>query len=341
MEEKKILIVNNGSTSVKMSLFNLKGSLLESIIFKNEEKKEKKLWLEKIENLEKIGFRIVHGGDMSGVQELNKKTLKKIEEFKIFAPIHNSLVLLEIEDMRKIFAKQKFFGYFDTAFHQTIQESIYTYPINQKIAKKYNIRKYGFHGIAIESALDKIEKLYKSENSKLPKNIIFAHLGGGSSITAVKNKRSFATTMELTPISGLMMNTRVGNVDSDLDKILVQKMGKTIYEISDMLNYESGFYGVTGKKGMKNIFDEWKSKTDKKSVLAVEIYLKEIIERVSGFTGLMGGFDLIVFSGGIGFKNKYLAKEVMKRLEKTFGKKDFLKVDIDEEEIIFEKIKNK
>ncbi|HIP33599.1 MAG TPA: hypothetical protein EYG89_02440 [Bacteroidia bacterium] len=212
--------------------------------------------MEKIEDLEKIGFRIVHGGNMSGVVELNKKALKKIEEFKIFAPIHNSLVLLEIENVRRIFAKQKFFGYFDTAFHQTIQESIYTYPINQKIAKKYNIRKYGFHGIAVESALNKIEKLYKNEKIKLPKNIIFSHLGGGSSITAVKNKKSFATTMELTPISGLMMNTRVGNVDSDLDKILVQKMGKTIYEISDMLNYESGFFGLTGKKGMKNIFDE-------------------------------------------------------------------------------------
>ena len=242
------------------------------------------------------------------------------------------------QNIRRIFAKQKFFGYFDTAFHQTIQESIYTYPINQKIAKKYKIRKYGFHGIAVESALNKIEKLYKSEKIKIPKKIIFAHLGGGSSITAVKNKKSFATTMELTPISGLMMNTRVGNVDSDLDKILVQKMGKSIYEISDMLNYESGFFGLTGKKGMKNIFDEWKSKSNEKSVLAVEIYLKEIIERISGFAGLMGGIDLIVFSGGIGFKNKYLAKEVIKRLEKAFGKINFLKVEVDEEKIIFEKI---
>ncbi len=337
--KKKILIVNNGSTSVKMSVFNLKGDLLESIIFRNEEKKEKQEWLKKIENLDRVGFRIVHGGDITGIQELNKKTLKKIEEFKIFAPIHNSLVLLEIENMRKIFTKQKFFGYFDTAFHQTIQESIFTYPINQKIAKKYNIRKYGFHGIAIESALKKVQELHKSENKKLPKNIIFAHLGGGSSITAVKNKKSFATTMELTPISGLMMTTRVGNVDSDLDKILVQKMGKTIYEISDMLNYESGFYGLTGKKDMKKIFDEWKNKSNQKSILAVEIYLKEIIERISGFTGLMGGINLIVFSGGIGFKNKYLAKEVIKRLEKTFGKINFLKVDVDEERIIFEKIK--
>jgi acetate kinase len=158
--------------------------------------------------------------------------------------------------MRRIFASQKFFGYFDTAFHQTISKDIYTYAIDPKIAKKYNIRKYGFHGIAVESALDKIEKLYKSEKVKLPKKIIFAHLGGGSSITAVKNKKSFATTMELTPISGLMMTTRVGDVDSDLDKILAKKMNKSIYEISDMLNYESGFLGLTGTKDIKKIFDE-------------------------------------------------------------------------------------
>lgn len=336
---KKILIVNNGSTSVKFSLFNLKGELIEKKEFKNTQKKEKAKWLKNINDLEKIGFRIVHGGNLTGIVELDEKILKKIDEFKIFAPIHNSLALLEIEHMRELFIEQKFFGYFDTSFHQTIQESIYTYPINQKIAKKYNIRKYGFHGIAVESALEKVIFKYKNEKKVLPKNIIFAHLGGGSSITAVQNKKSFATTMELTPISGLMMNTRVGNVDSDLDKILVQKMGKTIYEISDMLNYESGFYGMTGKKEMKIIFDEWKEKTNKKSELAVEIYLKEIIERISGFAGLMGGIDLIVFSGGIGFKNKYLAKEVMKRLSGTFGKKDFLKVETDEEKIIFNKIK--
>jgi len=339
--KKKILIVNNGSTSVKFSLFDIKGNLLEKKEFKSEEKKEKKEWLSKIEDLEKIGFRIVHGGDLTGVQELNKKILKKIEEFKIFAPIHNSLVLNEVVEMRRIFAKQKFFGYFDTAFHQSISKEIFTYAIKPEIAKKYKIRKYGFHGIAVESALSKIEKLYKSEKVKLPKKIIFAHLGGGSSITAVKNKKSVATTMELTPISGLMMTTRVGNVDSDLDKILVQKMKKNIYEISDILNYESGFYGLTGTKDIKKIFDEWKKNKNSKYGLAVEIFLNQIIERISGFIGLLEGIDLIVFSGGIGFKNKYLAKEVIKRLEKTFGKIDYLRVEVDEAEVIFEKIRKK
>ncbi len=253
---KKILILNNGSTSVKISLFNFKGNLIEKKEFKNEEKKEKKGFLKKLEGVEKIAFRVVHGGDLKEAVEIDKKILKKIEEFQIFAPIHNSLVLKEIKEMRKIFPKEKFFAYFDTAFHQNISPEIFTYPINQKIAQKYKIRKYGFHGIAVESALSKIEKLYKSEKVKLPKKIIFAHLGGGASITAVKNKKSFATTMELTPISGLMMTTRVGNVDSDLDKILAKKMKKNIYEISDMLNYESGFYGLTGTKDIKKIFDE-------------------------------------------------------------------------------------
>ena len=253
---KKILILNNGSTSVKISLFDKKGNLFEEKNFKNEEKKEKQEWLRNLEGIEKIGFRVVHGGDQKEATEIDRKVLKKIQEFQIFAPIHNSLVLNEIQELRKIFPKEKFFAYFDTAFHQSIQKEIYTYPISPKIAEKYKIRKYGFHGIAVESALSKIEKLYKSENLKLPKKIIFAHLGGGASITAVKNKKSFATTMELTPISGLMMTTRVGNVDSDLDKILAQKMKKSIYEISDILNYESGFYGLTGSKDIKEIFEK-------------------------------------------------------------------------------------
>lgn len=334
----KILIVNNGSTSVKFSLFNLRGDILEKKEFDNFQKNEKIKWLKSLENIIKVGFRIVHGGDLTRAVELNKKNLKEIEEFKIFAPIHNSLALLEIKEMKKIFASQKFFGYFDTVFHQTIKQSIYSYPIKQSIASKYKIRKYGFHGIAVESALDKIEKLYKSEKIQLPKNIIFAHLGGGSSITAVKNKKSFATTMELTPISGLMMATRVGNVDFDLAKILVKEMNLNIDEVSNIMNKESGFYGLTGKKDIKKIFDEWKEKSNQKSELAVEIYLNQIIERISGFIGLLGGIDLIVFSGGIGFRNKYLAKEVMKRLNKVFNNKNFIKVKVDEEKVIFDKI---
>jgi len=336
---KKTLILNNGSTSVKISLFDKKGNLLERKVFRNEENEEKKKWLKSFEEIERVAFRVVHGGDLNEAVKIDKKILKKIQDFQIFAPIHNSLVLKEIEEMRKIFPKEKFFAYFDTAFHQTISPEIFTYPIKPKIAQKYKIRKYGFHGIAVESALLKIEKLYKSEKVKLPKKIIFAHLGGGASITAVKNKKSFATTMELTPISGLMMTTRVGNVDSDLDKILAQKMKKNIYEISDMLNYESGFYGLTGTKDIRKIFDEWKKNKNSKYGLAVEIFINQILERIGGFMAQMGGVDLIVFSGGIGFKNKFLAKEVMKRLEKTFGKINFLKVDVDEEEIIFEKIK--
>ena len=128
------------------------------------------------------------------------------------------------------------------------------------------------------------------------------------------------------------------NKEINKQRIMEKIFNKTIYEISDMLNYESGFFGMTGKKDMKEIFDEWKNNSNDKSFLAVEIYFKEIIERISGFFGLMEGVDLIVFSGGIGFKNKYLVKEVIKRLEKTFGKRDFLKIEVDEEKIIFEKI---
>jgi len=147
--------------------------------------------------------------------------------------------------------------------------------------------------------------------------------------------------MEITPISGLMMVTRIGNVDSDLDKILAKLTNKTIDEISNDFNFNSGFYGLTGTKDIKKIFDQWKKNPKSKYGLAVEIYLNQIIQIVAGYITLLEGVDLITFSGGIGYKNEYLSKEVLKRLKPIFGKIESLKIDVNEEKIIFQKINQK
>ncbi len=335
---KEILIINPGSTSTKYKVFDLKGNVLSEQVFLLKQKKQELSFLKNIENIEKIGIRVVHGGDVSKTSRITESLKKKIEEFLDFAPIHNKRALETIYKIEKLFPRVPFFASFDTAFHRTIPEYLSTYAIPVKLAQRYKLKKYGFHGLAVQSALRKfIEKKEDIELEEI-KNIIFVHLGGGCSITAVKNGKSFCTSMGLTPISGIMMVTRPGDIDSDLDKILSHKEHKSIDKISHILNYESGFLGMTGSKDTLKIFEK-AQKGSKKEKLSFDMFVADITKTIFAYTGLMQGVDAVVFSGGIGYGNKYLRNTVTKKL-KMLGiqKKDIYKVDIDEEEVIFNKI---
>jgi acetate kinase len=211
--------------------------------------------------------------------------------------------------------------------------------MDQKIAKKFHLKKYGFHGIAVESALKKVEEKIE----KIPEKIIFAHLGGGSSVTAVQNGKSLINSMGLTPISGLMMTTRIGNVDSDLDKILAQKIGKPLNVISDLFSRKSGFLGLTGSENIKEIFEKVQSGKDgfEKENLAFDIFLNQVVQKIGAYSALMRGTDLLVFSGGIGEGNSFFRKEILKRIEHLgIDNKKVLAIKVDEEKIIFDKIKD-
>ena len=341
-----ILIINPGSTAVKYTVFSNKGEELERIkfTFSKEDILKNKIFLKKIysDGIIKIGIRIVHGGDLKGPILIDKNILDIIKKFEIFAPIHNKIALAEIKKIQKIFKDIKIYAIFDTDFHQTIPEENYIIPIDQKIAKKYRIRKYGFHGIALQSIISKLKK----KNKKLPQKVIACHLGGGSSITAIKSGKSFITSMGLTPISGVMMKTRVGDIDSDADKILAKLMKKSVAYVSDMFSNYSGFLGLAGTTDTKIIFEkaqiEQKEKKGKYKIekLAFDIYISEIIQKIYSYIGLMGGVDMITFSGGIGENNIFLQKEVIKRLKFiNFKKENFLVIKIDEAVEIFEEIK--
>ena len=341
-----ILVVNPGSTAIKYIVFSSKGEQLEKLEFdfsKTDIKKNKE-FLENLKNISKIGLRVVHGGDLDSPILIDKKVLGQIKEFEIFAPIHNKIALNEIKKLRQIFGNTKIYAVFDTDFHRTIPKENYTIPINQEIAKKYKIRKYGFHGTAVLSALNQVQDIFKKKKKKFPQNIIFAHLGGGSSVTAVKNKKSFANSMGVTPLSGLMMKTRAGDVDPDLNKILIKKMKKSITYISDLLSNKSGFLGLTGSLDTRKIIE--KVETDKKGKykkekLAFDLYLNSIVEKIYAYAGLMGNVDIIVFSGGIGEGNEFLRNQILKKM-KLLGitKKDIFAIKINEEKEIAKQIKN-
>ena len=349
MENKNTLIVNCGSTSIKYKFFNQKGEVifLESFSSKDEkDKKKEAVFLKNIKKITKkgsikIAFRVVHGGDIEGPVILDNSVIKKIKEFVVFAPIHNKIVLKKIKSLKKIFDKvfeeDNFFAVFDTDFHRSIPKEFSTYPIDQDVAKKFGIKKYGFHGIAVESALSKI----KDADDK---KIIFAHLGGGSSLTAVFCKKSIANTMGLTPTSGLMMATRVGDADSDLDIILSQKMQKNMPFVSDMLSRRSGFLGLTGNSDLKDIFSKAqdvyeKQKSFEKEKLAFDLYLNNICEKIGGYFAILGGCDLLVFSGGIGEGNSFFRKKLLEKVAHMgITKEKVVVVDVDEEQVIFDKI---
>jgi acetate kinase len=351
-EKKNVLVINCGSTSTKYKFFNFKGEEIFFESFKLKEEKDKKkeeTFLKKIKKITKkeglkIAFRVVHGGDLAGPVVLDNEVEKKIKNFTVFAPIHNKVFIKKLAKIKKIFEKsyeeKSFFAVFDTDFHKTIPEEFSTYPIDQQIAQKFKIKKYGFHGIAVESALSKISD---NENKK----IILAHLGGGSSLTAVEDGKSVLNSMGLTPISGLMMATRIGDADSDLDKILAQKMGKTVSIVSDIFSRKSGFLGLTGSIDIKEIFKkaqiemEKKEGEFKKEKLAFDIFLNQVVQKIGAYHAVLGGTDILAFSGGIGEGNSFFRKEVLKKVEHMgINKEKTVVIEVDEEKTIFEKVEN-
>ncbi len=342
LSEKKcsrVLTVNPGSTSTKYKLFDLKGNVLGEKVFTLKEEKKEFKFLSNITDLEKIAIRVVHGGEITKTSKITQAIKNEIIKYTVFAPIHNAGVLEIIEKMEKVFPKKNLYACFDTAFHTTIPVENSTYPIPLKISKKYNLKKYGFHGLAISSALNKLNILIKKEDKKIPKKIILAHLGGGCSITAVKNGKSFMTSMGLTPLSGIPMITRSGDIDPDIFSVLCKK-DLSVEQVSEILNKHSGFLGLTGSKDIKNIIKKALSGS-KKEKLAFDIFISEIIQKIFAYAGNMQGIDTVVFSGGIGYGNKYLRDAVTKKL-KILGlsKKDIYSIDIDEEFVMFNELQN-
>lgn len=332
----QVLVVNPGSTSTKYKIFNLKGELVSESNFKISEEKKEHLFLVEQSDIQKVVIRVVHGGDISEPSIITKALKRKIADYVDFAPIHNKRALEIINVIEEKYPKTPLYACFDTSFHTTIPEYLSTYAIPTSLAKKHNLRKYGFHGLAVQSALQKLRNIKKAKKEKLPKKIICIHLGGGCSITAVHGGKSLYTSMGLTPISGIMMTTRVGDVDSDLSKILSHREGKNIDEISDILNNDSGFLGLTGSKDTLKIFNNAQL-GKKKELLAFNMFVAQITEKVFGYAGLMQGVDAIIFSGGIGYGNKYLRDTVSKKVKMLgINKDDIYPIDIDEEKLMFE-----
>ncbi len=270
-----------------------------------------------------VGHRVVHGGEtFSQPVVVNNDIEQKIEELSVLAPLHNPLNLKGIQVAKKVFAEIPHIAVFDTAFHQTMPKRSRIYAIDRSIAKKYNIRRYGFHGTSHEYVAELAADYLQQDIRQL--RIVTCHLGNGCSMTAVEYGRSVETSMGMTPLEGLVMGTRSGDIDPGALIYLMKEEGWTHKELDDFLNKKSGLKGLSGiGNDMRDIIEK-ASKGDENCQLAINVFSHQIRKYIGAYTAIMGGIDAIVFTGGIGENSCVVRHRVCQRL-------GFLGAHLDEE----------
>ncbi|MBP5234982.1 MAG: acetate kinase [Bacteroidales bacterium] len=265
--------------------------------------------LSSIEDIEAVGHRIVHGGEFFSCSALvNEDVLKKIEYCCDFAPLHNPAHLLGIRAVQQVLPTVPQVVTFDTAYHQTMPDYAYMYALPYSYYEKYRIRRYGALGTRHQSVAQKGAKFCGVDlnNSK----IITCHLGNGSSITAIVNGKVIDTSMGFTPLEGMIMGTRVGNIDANVIPYIMKKENLSPDEVTTLINKKSGFLGLSGVSSDARELDEKANAGDYKSKLVFKKLTFDIIKNIGQFVAEMNGVDLIVFTGGIGEHNNRLRRRV-------------------------------
>ncbi len=289
--------------------------------------------LKSIEDIEAVGHRIVHGGEyFSGSVLVDDEVLKKIEICCDFAPLHNPAHLLGIRAVQAVLPTVPQVVTFDTAFHQTMQPYAYMYALPYEYYEKYRIRRYGAHGTSHQFVSRKGAKLagVDIDNSK----IITCHLGNGSSITAIVNGKVVDTTMGFTPLEGMIMGTRCGNIDANIVPYIMKKENLTPDQMTELMNKKSGFLGLSGVSSDARDLDALAKNGDKKAKLVFKKLTFDVIKNIGMFVAEMNGVDLILFTGGIGENDARLRRRVCENFSymglkfdydaNASGKKDIL-----------------
>ncbi len=265
------------------------------------------------EQLKAIGHRVVHGGEQFTQSALIDETvLKGIEDAASFAPLHNPAHIVGIKAAQKAFPALQNVAVFDTAFHQTMPEEAYLYALPYKLYKKHGIRRYGAHGTShLFIAREAAERLGKPANEL---NIINCHLGNGASVCAIKNGQSVDTSMGLTPLEGLVMGTRCGDIDPAIIFHLHDTLGYSVDDINKMLTKESGLLGLTEvTSDCRFVEDNYGAKEE--ATRAMDVFCHRLAKYVAGYTASMDGrLDAIVFTGGIGENSAPIREMVLNRL---------------------------
>ncbi|CAH8205343.1 acetate kinase [Vibrio aestuarianus] len=264
-------------------------------------------------NIAAVGHRVVHGGEQFTASALiSDEVLQGIEDAANFAPLHNPAHIIGIKAAQKSFPNLKNVAVFDTAFHTTMPEEAYLYALPYNLYKDHGIRRYGAHGTShLFIAREAAERLGKPANEV---NIINCHLGNGASVCAIKNGQSVDTSMGLTPLEGLVMGTRCGDLDPAVMFHLHDKLGMSVAEINTMFTKESGLLGLTGMTSdCRFVEDNYGTKEE--ATRAMDVFCHRLAKYVAGYTASMEGrLDAIVFTGGIGENSAPIREMVLNRL---------------------------
>jgi acetate kinase len=277
-----------------------------------------------IKEIDAIGHRVVHGGEtFSGSIKINNEVIKVLQDNIELAPLHNPPNIKGILAVTRLLPDTPQVGVFDTAFHSKMPPRSFLYGIPYELYKKYKIRRYGFHGTSHLYVSHKAAELMGKKVDEL--KIITAHLGNGCSITAVKNGVSIDTSMGFTPLEGLLMGTRSGDLDPSLILYIMGKEGLSLGEANTLLNKHSGLIGISGESSdMREILASVKDE-QKRSIYAFEIFCYRIKKYIGAYIAAMGGLDALVFTGGIGENATEVREEVCRNMEFLGIKLDKLK----------------
>ena len=307
----KILVINSGSSSIKVKLFDMPSKnvldyKLECQIT-NYDKALEDIF-NKFKDVDVYAHRVVHGGDIyKSCAIVNQKIIHDIDSLSTLAPLHNPINLKAIKYIQKYYPLKHQIAVFDTAFHQTIPQYAYMYPLPIEITKKYKIRKYGFHGTSHKYLMIKTANYLGIDQDKI--NLITLHLGNGASVCAIKNGKSIDTSMGFTPLEGLMMGSRSGDIDSAIITYLADKLDIGIGAIDNMLNKQSGFKGIAKTNDVQKIEQEYKN-NNTIAKLAIDMFVYRVKKYIGSYKEILGKVDAIVFSGGIG-ENSSLIRELI------------------------------
>ena len=349
----KILVINCGSSSLKYQLFDMDNEevLVKGLVERigidgsrlKQEKGDDEYIIEEdmkdhteavkhvfdaitdkengvisdLSEIDAVGHRFVHGGEkITKSVVIDDEVKEAVKEYSKFAPLHNPANMMGLEACEKLLPNVKNVAVFDTAFHQSMPEENFLYGIDYKYYEDQAVRKYGFHGTSHDFITQKTAKVLEKDQKDL--NMISCHLGNGSSICAVKEGKSFDTTMGLTPLEGLVMGTRSGDLDPTVVTFLMNEYGYDTKKMYNVLNKESGVLGVSGVSSDFRDLENASNDGNKRADIALKMFANRAKRYVAGYMAEIGKTDAIVFTGGIGENSATMRSDIMKGFEQ-FG----------------------
>lgn len=352
---QKILVLNSGSSSLKYQLFDVEGEVYKvvakglaerigidgakvSIKYADGTKKEvvtplpthtealREVFdlllcgaINSLNEISAVGHRIVHGGEIFKESVLlNETSINAIEDLSTLAPLHNPAAVLGIRAVQALLPNVAQTAVFDTAFHQSMPKEAFLYGLPLEQYTKHQIRRYGMHGTSHRYIAEETAKII-GENKK----IISCHLGNGASIAAIKDGKCVDTSMGFTPLAGIIMGTRSGDIDPYIPLHIMKEQNLNADEVNILLNKKSGMLGLTGFSDMRDVEAAYLKK-EKNAVVGMQTYVYSIVKFIGSYIAAMGGVDAIVFTAGIGENSPIIRKLVLERLS-------YLGIEIDED----------